>query len=347
MIRKILYSIFALILSLAVYSCGNSGGETKKDTTDKKLPLVKIKTVESGTFSDNFRVLGVIKPFTSAKVSSEEGGLIVSLNKDKGSYVSQGEVIARIKKDVEIAVYEQTEAQIELAKINYEKQKQLYEDNATTEIQYLTAKWQYEAAIKGQDVLKQRLKTGYIRSPISGVVDEKFMNRGEMSAPGSPIVNIIDISRVKISAGVPEMYITKVEKGQNVIVTIDALPGVSFEGKVSFIAPALQGTSRTFEIEIVINNRDKILKPGMNANVQISEYTEGNAVVIQQDLIIDYGEEQYLFVLDGDVARKRVVKLGGRNDNMVLIESGLNPGDLLITEGFQAIKDGDKVQVAQ
>ena len=347
MSKKIFFSIIALILSLAVYSCGNSGGETKKETSDKKLPLVKVKTVEAGTFSNNFRVLGVIKPYASAKVSSEEGGLIVSLNKDKGSYVSRGEIIARIKKDVEIAVYEQTEAQIELARINYEKQKQLYEDNATTEIQYLTAKWQYEAAIKGQDVLKQRLKTGYIRSPISGVVDEKFMNRGEMSAPGSPIVNIIDISSVKVSAGVPEMYIMKIKKGQNVNISVDVLPGVNFEGKVSYIAPALQGTSRTFEIEIVINNRDKVLKPGMNANVQISEYTESNAVVIQQDLIIDYGEEQYLFVLDGDIARKRVVKLGGRNDNMVLIESGLNPGDILVTEGFQALKEGDKVQVVQ
>lgn len=347
MSRKIFYSVIALILSLAVYSCGKSGGEEKKDTTDKKLPLVKVKTVEAGTFSDNFKVLGVIKPYTSAKVSSEEGGLIVSLNKDKGSYVRQGEIIARIKKDVEIATYEQTEAQIELARINYEKQKMLFEDNATTEIQYLTAKWQYEAAIKGQDVLKQRLKTGYIRSPISGVVDEKFMNRGEMSAPGSPIVNIIDIASVKVSAGVPEMYITKIEKGQNVMITVDVLPGVTFEGKVSYIAPALQGTSRTFEIEIVINNRDKVLKPGMNANVQITEFTEGNAVVIQQDLIIDYGEEQYLFVLEGDIAKKRVVKLGGRNENTVLIESGLNPGEILITEGFQAIKDGDKVQVVQ
>lgn len=347
MSRKIVYSIFALILSFAVYSCGDSGGETKKETVDKKLPLVKVKTVETGTFSDNFRVLGIIKPITSAKVSSEEGGLIVILNKDKGSYVRRGEIIAKIKKDVEIATYEQTEAQIELARINYEKQKQLFEDNATTEIQYLTAKWQYEAAIKGQDVLKQRLKTGYIRSPISGIVDEKFMNRGEMSAPGSPIVNIIDVSSVKVSAGIPEMYLTKVKKGQTVNITIEVLPGVEFEGKVNYIAPALQGTSRTFEIEVIISNRDKLLKPGMNANVQISEFSQPNSVVIQQDLIVDYGDEQYVFILEGDIARKRVLKLGGRNENMVLIESGLNPGDQLITDGFQSVKDGDKVQIGQ
>lgn len=334
--------IFAGLLMLG--SCGKGGGETKVQD-EKKLPLVKVKTIEAGTFHDDFKVLGVIKPFTSAKVSSEAGGLIISLNKDKGSYVRKGEVIARIKQDVEIATYDQTEAQIELARINYEKQKQLFEDNATTEIQYLTAKWQYEAALKGQDVLKQRLKTGYIHSPISGVVDEKFMNRGEMSAPGSPIFNIIDISTVKISAGVPEMYLTKVKMGQEVNITVDVLPGVEFSGKISFIAPALQGTSRTFEIEILINNRDKLLKPGMNANVLVSEFERDNAVVVPQDLIIDYGDEQYLFVIEGDIARKRVIKIGGRHENDVLIESGLNPGDNLITDGFQAVKDGDKVQV--
>lgn len=345
-----LAALALIFAGLLLYiGCGPQGEEKKDESQqqDKKLPIVKVRTIEPTTFSDDFRVLGIIKPFATAKLSSEEGGLIVALNKDKGSYVGRGEVVARIKKDVEIATYEQTEAQLELARMNYEKQKSLYEDNATTEVQYLTAKWQYEAALRGQEVLRQRLKTGYVRSPISGVVDEKYMNKGEMSAPGAPIVNIIDISSVKISAGVPEMYITKIKMGQSVKVTIDVLPGVEFEGKINYIAPALQGASRTFEVEVVISNRDKLLKPGMNANVQISESTQQNAVVIQQDLIVDYGDEQYIFVLNGDVAQRRTVKLGGRNGNLVLIESGLNVGDKLIYEGFQALKDGEKVQVGQ
>lgn len=340
----------ALLLLLSVFvitGCGNGSGETTEQKNEKKIPLVKIKQIESTVFSDNFKVVGLIKPFTSAKVSSEEGGVITYLTKDKGSYVRKGEVIARIKKDVELASLEQTEAQVELARMNYEKQKQLYEDNATTEIQYLTAKWQYEAAVRGADILRTRLRTGFVRSPISGVVEDKFINKGEMSAPGSPIFSIIDVSTVKISAGVPEMYITKVKTGQSVNITVDVLPGVIFDGKISYVAPALSGTSRTFEVEILISNRDKLLKPGMNANVQISEYSRDNAVVINQDLIVDYGDEQYLFVLEGDVARKRVIKLGGRNDNMVLVESGLNPGDKIISEGFQSLKDGDKVQVVQ
>lgn len=347
-IPNIIIAAFLVMVSFVLYSCGSNGdSETTDKPDEKKLPVVKVITVETSTFADDFRVLGVIKPFASAKVSSEEGGLIVSLTKDKGSYVGRGEIIARLKKDVEMASLEQTEAQVELARMNYEKQKQLYEENATTEIQYLTAKWQYEAAVRGADILKTRLKTGFIRSPISGVVDEKYMNRGEMSAPGSPIVNIIDISKVKISAGVPEMYLPKIKMGQSVNVTVDVLPGVEFEGKISYIAPSLQGSSRTFEVEVIINNKEKLLKPGMNANVLILESTQPNSVTIQQDLIVDYGEEQYVFIANGDVAQKKVLKLGGRNGNMVHILEGLNPGDLLITEGFQALKDGQKIQIVK
>src|SRR4030095_4645271 len=345
--KIILYPAVLITCLLLFYGCGNSGGETNKPPEEKKLPLVRVRTVETSTFSDKFNIVGVIKPFATAKVSSEEGGLIVSLNKDKGSYVGRGEIIARIKKDVEIASYEQAEAQIELARINYEKQKALYEDNATTEMQYLTAKWQYEAAVRSQDILKQRLKTGFVRSPISGVVDEKYMNRGEMSAPGSPIVNIIDISRVKISAGVPESYITKIKKGQHVNITIEVIPGAGFDGTVSYISPSLDAISRTFEVEVVITNTGRILKPGMNANVEISQYERSDAVVVPQDLIIDNGDEQYVFVLEGENAKKRVIKIGGREGNNVLIESGLNPGDKLMYEGFQSVKDGEKVQVIQ
>ena len=347
--EKIIIPVLALLLSALLIACGDGSGETKKDeqTGNKKLPIVKVKEVETIPFSSSLSVVGVIKPYASVKISSEEGGLIVALNKDKGSYVGKGEIIARVKKDIEIATYEQTEAQVELARINYEKQKQLYDDNATTEIQYLTAKWQYEAALRSQDVLKQRLKTGYIRSPISGVVDEKYMNKGEMSAPGSPIFNIIDISRVKISAGIPETYVTQIKKGQNVTITCNVIPGAEFEGKISYISPSLSATNRTFEVEIIINNREKLLKPEMSVNVNvISSYTS-DAIVMAQDMIVDLGPEKYVFVSENGIAKKRVITLGGREGNQVMIVSGLNKGDILIYEGYQQLSDGDSIMVIE
>jgi RND family efflux transporter MFP subunit len=342
---QISLGVLLIAVSFFIYSCGNNKSETTEN--NRKLPLVKVKEITPSTFMENFKVVGVVKPYASAKISSEEGGLILSILKNKGDRVSAGQVVVRLKKDTEGATYEQSLAQYELAKINYEKQKQLYEENATTEIQYLTAKWQLEAAERGLEVLRTRLNKGYIRSPINGVVDEKYMNKGEMSAPGMPILNIVDVSKVKISAGVPERYINDVKMRQSVRITVDVLPGAEFEGEVSYISPTLSSSSRTFEIEIVISNKDRMLKPEMNANIQISKSDRNDAIVIEQDLIVDYGEEKYVFVLEGDVARKRALELNGRNGNVVLVTNGLNIGDKIISEGFQALADGEKVQVVQ
>ncbi|MGH2575588.1 MAG: efflux RND transporter periplasmic adaptor subunit, partial [Ignavibacteria bacterium] len=277
--------IILTIAFLFIFSSCGQKSETKTNDV-KKLPLVKVQEVTGSKFTENFKVVGTVKPFASAKLSSEEGGLIVYISKNKGDRVSSGETVVRLKKDVEDATYQQSLAQYELAKVNFQKQEQMYNENATTEMQYLTAKWQLEAAEKSLDVLKTHLSKGFVKSPISGVVEEKYMNKGEMTAPGVPILSIVDVSRVKISAGVPEKYVNEVKKGQSVRITVDVLPGVEFDGKVNYLAPVLSSVNRTFEIEIVIDNKDRVLKPEMNANVEIAKFEVDNAVVISQDMII-------------------------------------------------------------
>lgn len=124
------------------------------------------------------------------------------------------------------------------------------------------------------------------------------------------------------------------------------MPGVEFSGKITYIAPSLSAVNRTLEIEVIILNRDKLLKPEMSANVEVTQATVNNAVVLPQDYIIDFGENnKYVFVLEGDIAKKRMISIGGREGNNVMISSGLNPGEKLIYEGFQQLADNDKVQV--
>ncbi|RPI16571.1 MAG: efflux RND transporter periplasmic adaptor subunit [Ignavibacteriae bacterium] len=344
-INKLIIISIVLFAAIVFYSCGKKTESQISEQT--QLTNVKVVEVMPKSFTENFNVVGVIKPNATAKISSEEGGLILSIVKDKGDYVSRGQVVARLKKDVENATYESSLAQLELAKLNYEKQEQLYKENATTEVAYRTALLQLEAAEKGLDVIRTHINKGSVRSPISGIVDAKFLNKGEMSAPGVPIISVVDVSKVKISAGVPERHIKDVRLGQAVKITVDVLPGAEFEGSISYIAPSLSNQSRTFEIEIVISNPERILKPEMNASVEIAKFHLSDAIVFPQDYIVDNGSEKYVFVLEGDIAKRRIIETGGREGNAVLITSGLNIGDKLINEGFQSLVDGEKVQVVQ
>jgi RND family efflux transporter MFP subunit len=171
------------------------------------------------------------------------------------------------------------------------------------------------------------------------------MNLGEMTGPGSPIISIVDISRVKIEAGIPEKYVTQLSKGRTVEITFDVLPEDEFSGKISYISPTLNPQSRTFDIEIILDNSSRKLKPEMSANVFISNLDIDNAVVLERDLFVDNGDEQFVFVLDNDIAKKKIMKLGGASENKVLVTDGLNIGDKLIYYGFRALVDGDKVKV--
>jgi len=329
---------------ITLSSCG---GEETPQEEEKNVPYVKVETIETQEFTESYNVVGIVKPFEEATLSSEQGGLITSLSVDKGSSVGSGKVIARIKKDIEYASYEQAVSQFEFAKSENERLQRLYEEGVSTEQAFTNAKYNLDIAEKTMEVAETRLSASVVRSPISGVVDMKWMNRGEMSAPGAPIIRVVNISKVKITVGIPERYVTDVTKGTSVKLTFDVFPGESFTGVVNYVSPTISTTNRTFEVEIVIDNPDGKLKPEMSTNVTFTRNRIPNAIVLRQDMIVDQGEEKFVFVLEGNTAKKRVLSLGGRNNNNVHIVSGLNPGDKLITEGYQSLADGDNVELLQ
>jgi membrane fusion protein, multidrug efflux system len=340
--KRLIYLVIVIAMALGISACGK---KQEKKEAEKKLSLVKVKEVKGDEFSDVYKVVGIVKPFASAKLSSEEGGIITYLSKDKGYSVRRGETVVVLKKDFDKASYDQAVSQYELAKDNYERAEKLFMENATTEQMYTNAKLQFNIAEKTVEMFRTRLGKGYITSPISGVVDAKYMNLGEMTGPGSPIISIVDISRVKIEAGIPEKYVTQLSKGRTVDITFDVLPEDEFQGKISYISPTLNPQSRTFDIEIIIDNSSRKLKPEMSANVFISNMDIENAVVLERDLFVDNGDEQFVFVLENDIAKRKIIKLGGSSDNKVLVTDGLNIGDKLIYYGFRALVDGDKVKV--
>ncbi|MCX6159347.1 MAG: efflux RND transporter periplasmic adaptor subunit [Ignavibacteriae bacterium] len=340
--RKYLYLLLVLTLAVSMSACGR---KKNNQVEGKKLPLVKTTSVKGEYFEETYKVVGIVKPFETAKISSEEGGLITWLSKDKGDRVGRGEVVVKLKKDVDEAAYLQALAQYELTKETFERTERLYKDAVATEQQFTTSKLQMEIALKAVELYKVRLSKGYVQSPISGVVEAKFMNKGEMTGPGIPILSIVNIAKVKISCGIPERYLTQISKGESVKITFDVLPDEEFKGLISYVGPSINSVSRTFEIEVILDNSDRRLKPEMSSNITFTNLKVDNAVVLPQDYVVDNGDEKFVFVLEGDIAKKKVIKVGGRSDNKVLVQEGLSIGETLINVGFQGLNDGDKVSV--
>ena len=334
--------VLILILSTLI-GCGDK----EEFVADVKLPLVKVKTITTENFTESYNISGVVKPIEEATISAVEGGLITHLAVDKGSRVGRGQVLIRLRKDTEYATYQQALAQFELAKSNYERGERLFNDGVTTEQNFTNAKLNLEIAEKTVEVTRQRLQNAVVRSPINGIVDQKYMNRGETSGPGSPILKIVNVSKVKITTGIPERYLPEISIGTPVNITFDVLPGEEYNGKINYISPTISTVNRTFEIEVILDNQNGKLKPEMSANLSVQRFSVDNAVVLPQSLIIDLGTEKYVFVYVNGIAKRRTVTLGGYNGNNVLVTSGLNPGDTMIVEGFQSLADDDKVKILE
>ncbi|MFQ6116346.1 MAG: efflux RND transporter periplasmic adaptor subunit, partial [bacterium] len=195
--------------------------------------------------------------------------------------------------------------------------------------------------------LKARLEKTKIKSPISGVIDEKFAEIGEFVQPGVPLFKIVKTDIIKITAGVPERYIQDVKLGSAANMTFDILPDEEFSGKVSFVGPSINRNSRTFPIEIELRNKSGRLKPQMFANIKIKKAQRDSVVVIPRDAIIETESGKFVFVARGNLASKYEVKIGGSYDNQIWVLEGLKPDDLLIVVGHRELVDGERIAIHQ
>jgi len=185
----------------------------------------------------------------------------------------------------------------------------------------------------------------YIYAPASGYVVRRNIRPGEMASPSFPILNLVDNREVKVLCALSEERRRLVSVGQDVTVTVDALPSRVFYGRVYNISAAAKPDSRSFEMEIRLPNPGQLLKSGMFARVKVTVQRQSNVVVIPYDAVVTAGQQKVVFVAEGSVARSRPVQLGLREVDKVAVLQGLAPGELVVVQGQNELKDGQKVSV--
>ncbi len=347
--KSVKYLIVSLLLigSVSFIGCSESEGNT---TTDKKEEIKKIsvKTIElkGENFSDYISVIGTIKPFQKALLSATEGGKIVKFYKDKGEFVKKGETILEIDNDILKANLDATRAQFELAEITYQKQEIIYKQNVNSEIQYLQSKYGMEQLRANLNMIQTRYNNTFIVAPFSGYIDYKYYEEGELAPVGQPIVNLINISKVKIEAGVPENFITSVKKGDMATAFIKAVDK-EYAGKISFVGTSVNATNRTFPIEITILNKEKLLKPELISEVKIQTENYDKIITIPTEVITRVDNGYIVYVENNGQAESREVKILKRTGYKVAVSEGLNEGDKLIVVGYQSLINGQAVKVVE
>jgi RND family efflux transporter MFP subunit len=315
------------------------------DTT-KVAALVSIQTLKDTVFNHYLEIQGNVDTKENILVQPEVPGTLVTLNALAGQRVSKGQILGRVDDGGGSQQLESLESQYALAKTTFERQKNLWEKKIGSEMQFLNAQTQMISAQKAVAQAKAQLAKTVIRAPFTGVIDEVFVERGEVVAAGARgLMRIVNLNNMYVSTLVPETYIGKLKIGTVVDVTLNSL-GKTYKGKIRQIASSINASNRSFNIEVALPNPDNLLRPNQVAKLRIVDYTNNKAVVVPTNVVQEDGKgNQYVYTItdikgNSGTAKKVIVETGKSSNNVTEILSGLSEDDRIVTEGVNTISEG-------
>lgn len=340
------YLKLSLIIAAAALmtACGqkdqaNTTAQTGQEA-QKAAPVVNVITAQAedvditNTFTSN------IEPFATNNIVSQTAGRIVSIRAEVGDKVRKGQVLATMD-DVNLAKtrMQYVNDSTELARLT-----ELYKIGALSQADYDMAKLALNVTKKTYENLAENT---YLRSPINGVVTARNYDKGDMYSMAQPIFVVEQIQPVKMLINVSESLFTQVHKGMEFDITVDAYPNEAFKGTVNLLYPTVNSATHTFPVEVICENKDQRLRPGMFARVTATFGTNHRVVVPDVAVVKQQGSgEHFIYVLNADnTVTYTKVELGRRLGNRYEIVSGINEGDRIVTEGQVRLKNGVSVTV--
>jgi membrane fusion protein (multidrug efflux system) len=339
----------------------------KLDTSSadaQKAKLVTVQTIQTGGFNHYIKLQGHIDAQNISYIAPRGNpGVVKAIFVKQGDIVKKGQLLLKLddavlKQTYTTALQGITTAQSQLAHAQdiYQRRKNLWDENIGTQVDLINAKNDVTSA---EDQLKtaeetakqslEQLNTTNVTSDVDGVADQVNVRVGEtfqgVTTQGPPQIEIVNNSVLKVVTTIPQNYINNVKQGSDVIVAVPDI-NKSYNTSVSFVSASIDASTNGFEVDAKLPS-DASLKPNQIAEVQIKDYTASDAIVVPVETLQNDLTGKYVLVAATEngklVARKRSVTIGKFTDDQLEITSGLKPGDVLITQGFQGLYDGQLI----
>ena len=328
---------------VAAAGCGNSGNKEAQQTATEVVienPVVSVEQVHVREVPQIATYTSTVQAYVKNNIAPQMTGRITKINAEIGDFVKKGQILAEIDK----AQLLQAQLQLQNKEVELQRLKSLYEAGGLSKSDLDAIELAYNVAKTQVDNL---MENTILRSPIDGVVTARNYDAGDLYGMSAPIYTVEQIVPVKLLVGISESDYTKVKKGDAIEITADAIPGKVFYGKVEKIYPTIDPATRTFTVEVVVDNKYKTLRPGMFARVAVNFGSNNNVVVPDVAVVKQQGSgERFVYVLneDGTVTYQKVV-LGRRMGAEYEVLEGLQDGAKIVTGGQIRLKDGVKVSV--
>ena len=312
----------------------------------QRTKTVGLTEVTTAPFRHYIDLQGKVDAKDNVPVTAKMPGVLTRILVKNGDNVRRGQLLAQMDDNVMSSSLSELELQLRTAEDVYNRQKGLWDQKIGTEMQFIQARSQKEAAEQRIVTLKQQLGQSRIYAPISGTVDLVILKIGQAISPGMPLCNILNLSKLKVQGEVTEAYASKVRQGDQVVVSFPDL-NKEITTKVTYVSKTINPMTRTFSVECLLPASSDY-RANMVAVMKIVDYQNPKAVTIPVNLVQTADDGEFVLVAEktGDktaVAKKVLIKTGNNYSGNVEITSGLKAGDMLISTGYQEINSGETV----
>jgi membrane fusion protein, multidrug efflux system len=308
---------------------------------------VLIDTVAYTSFDQSFTANGNFEALEQIELTSEVSGRIRELYVREGSAVRPGQVLAKVDNEILRADQIAAQAKLTQSKQDLARYEQALASGGVTQKQVDDMRLQVETAQAQYVQANKNLNNAMVKSPVGGVINERFVETGTYLALGTKLFDIVDISRLKLSVKVSEFQVIRLKTGDKVTVTASVYPEARYDGTISFIA-AKGDASLNYTVEVEIKNiAGKELKAGMYGTAHFTPPTQGSALLIPRSAFQAGVNSNRIFLADNGKAKLHTVVAGRSYGDLVEIREGLKARDLVITSGQINLADGTAIVISQ
>lgn len=353
-VKTLLYILIALgLIGGAVYIIKNNKAKQEEEVAivNQSNDEVVVKTMRAKyeSLNSDYLANGVFAPFQELSFPSEIAGQIVRVLVDEGDYVRVGQTIAIIKKDAIEVDMSQAQNNLQNAIIDNQRYENAFKTGGVTKQQLDNSRLQLKnarAAVEAQGI---RVRDTNVKATISGIINKRHVEPGSVVGPGTPMFDIVNVSKLKLKVTVTENEVVNLKVGQTLKVLASVFPDKEFVGKISFIAPKAD-ESLNFPLEIEVSNNSG-LKAGMYGTAVFSTKDDVNAgknmLIVSSDAFVNGISSGQVFVVENNTVKLTKVVIGKTIGANVEVISGLKEGTEIVISGQINLKDGSKIKVVK
>ncbi len=307
---------------------------------------VRVLDLAPTDVTEYLEITGPMAPVRGAVVSAEESGSVFAVPHDKGDVVQEGDVLVELDRRLLAAELEAARANVELQDYSAAKVSSLYEAEKVSRLELLTARNAAAQARAQLAVVERRYDRSAVAAPFAGLVTDRYVEPGELVAPGTPVARVVDPSALKLVGVVTERDVAGIDEGSQVEVTLDGSDGMVV-GEVVWVGFEADPLTGKFTVEIRVPNPDGGLRSGVVGRASIRSAEHVGVIAVPRDAVLSTPEGRAVYVVESDRARLRSITTGADQGLMVLVVDGLAAGDRLVVRGQRDLIEGALVKVTE